>query len=401
MTGPDHIATDQTAADHTAADHTVTDHDEAAAHASVGAGSGVAEEPVPGPRGVVLGVALSPHVTDGLRAALEQQLPGLLGDRLPSHWRVELVDDALVRPPADGLDLLEAARDLMLGRDWDLVVVLTDLPLKDGRRVLLTQASPVHGVGLVSVPALGGTRTRSRVPALVVDLVASLLDLDEDDNADLVRQRLDQLSSDATGEDGLQFTARVLGGNLRLLVGMVRANRPWRLAAGLTKSLSIAAATGLLTLVSSDLWLLSEGYGPTQLAVLAVLAVAAVAGTLVIGAKLWERPRTRRERRQVALFNAATFATVVIGVVTLFAALFVISALGALVLVDADVYAALTGHALGFPEYLRVALVTASLATVGGALGAGLESDDAVRGAAYTQLDSAEVPAEPHADSAA
>jgi hypothetical protein len=239
------------------------------------------------------------------------------------------------------------------------------------------------------------------VPALVVDLVASLLDLDEDDDPDLVRQRLDQLSSDTGEDDGLQFTARVLGGNLRLLLGMVRANRPWRLAAGLTKSLSIAAATGLLTLVSSDLWLLSEGYGPTQLAVLAVLSVAAVAGTLVIGAQLWERPRARRERRQVALFNAATLATVVIGVMTLFAALFVISVLGALVLVDADVYAALTGHALGFPEYLRVALVTASLATVGGALGAGLESDDAVRGAAYTQLASTEAPAEPRADNAA
>lgn len=352
-------------------------------------------------REVVLGVALSPHVTEGLRTALAQQLSGLLGDRMPGHWRVELVDDALVRPPADGLDLLEAARDVMLERDWDLVVALTDLPLKAGRRVLVTQASPVHGVGLVSVPALGGARTRSRVPALVVDLVASLLDLDEDDDPDLVRQRLDQLSSDTGEDDGLQFTARVLGGNLRLLLGMVRANRPWRLAAGLTKSLSIAAATGLLTLVSSDLWLLSEGYGPIQLAVLAVLSVAAVAGTLVIGAQLWERPRARRERRQVALFNAATLATVVIGVMTLFAALFVISVLGALVLVDADVYAALTGHALGFPEYLRVALVTASLATVGGALGAGLESDDAVRGAAYTQLASTEAPAEPRADNAA
>ena len=32
---------------------------------------------------------------------------------------------------------------------------------------------------------------------------------------------------------------------------------------------------------------------------------------------------------------------------------------------------------------------------------AGLESDDAVRGAAYTQLASTEAPAEPHADSAA
>jgi hypothetical protein len=122
-----------------------------------------------------------------------------------------------------------------------------------------------------------------------------------------------------------------------------------------------------------------------RLTLLALLAVVAVALTLVVGARLWERPRRRQERRQVALFNAATLATVTIGVATLFAALFLISVLGAVALVDADVYEEVVGRAVGAAEYLRVALVTASLATVGGALGAGLESDDAVRGAAYTQ----------------
>lgn len=367
----------------------MTEGDTAPASASTGpeavASGRVPAGPSNGAADVVLGVVVVPQLSAGLGEALRRDLPTLLGERMPGSWRVEVVQDVLVLPPADGLDLLEAARDLMLDRDWDLVVALTDVPLRDGRRVLVTQASPVHGVGLLSVPALGASRVRSRAPNLVADLVASLLDLEEGDDPDLVRQRLEQLSSETEASDGLQFTARVLGGNARLLVGMVRANHPWRLAAGLTKSLSVAAATGLLTLVSSDLWLLSEGYGPARLAVLAVLSVVAVAGTLVVGAHLWERPRRRRERRQVALFNAATLATVVIGVLTLFAALFLISVLGALALVDADVYAAVVGRALGPAEYLRVGLVTASLATVGGALGAGLESDDAVRGAAYTQ----------------
>lgn len=77
----------------------------------------------------------------------------------------------------------------------------------------------------------------------------------------------------------------------------------------------------------------------------------------------------------------------VIGVLTFFGALFVLSFLAAVLLVDAGVFAAVVGSSVGLAEYAQLSLLTAALATVGGALGAGLENDDVVRAAAFTRND--------------
>ena len=116
-----------------------------------------------------------------------------------------------------------------------------------------------------------------------------------------------------------------------------------------------------------------------------MLAIGAVSSTLVLGAGLWERPRRRAQREQVILFNLATAATVAIGVLVFYLVLFVLSWLGALLLVDEQVLAGVVGHPVGVWDYAKLSWLTASLATVGGALGAGLEDEDVVRAAAYTR----------------
>ena len=106
--------------------------------------------------------------------------------------------------------------------------------------------------------------------------------------------------------------------------------------------------------------------------------------TLIVGARLWERVADPHTRQQIVLFNIATTATVVIGVAAFYAALFVLSLLAALLLVVPSLLADAISHPVNFGDYATVAWLTSSLATVGGALGAGLESDEAVRRAAYT-----------------
>jgi hypothetical protein len=159
----------------------------------------------------------------------------------------------------------------------------------------------------------------------------------------------------------------VLSGNLRLLIGMVRANRPWRPA---------------------------DNFGWVRLSAVAVGSVVATAVTLVVGAEMWERPGSRRVRKQVALFNLATAATVLIGILTLCLALFLLALTGALLLGVPALFAERLGHPVRPSDYLEPAWLISSLATVGGALGAGLESDESVRQAAYSYRPD-RVPTEP------
>jgi hypothetical protein len=89
-------------------------------------------------------------------------------------------------------------------------------------------------------------------------------------------------------------------------------------------------------------------------------------------------------REQVILFNVATAGTVVVGIITLYVALFALILLGASIVITPSFFEQAVGRDVGVDDYLRLAWFVASLATVGGALGAALESDEAVREAAYT-----------------
>ncbi len=174
---------------------------------------------------------------------------------------------------------------------------------------------------------------------------------------------------------GVHLVARVITGNVWLLLGMLRANRPWRLAIRLSRVLVAAA------LVTSDIWRLTDHLGHVRLSVLTVGSALAMTLTIVIGANLWERHPSANVREQVMLFN---IVTVIIGVVVFYIALFLIALAGTAVLVPDGFFASVLRHPVDFSDYLDLAWLAASIATLGGALGAGLESDDAVREAAYT-----------------
>ena len=333
-----------------------------------------------------VGVIVSPSVKSVTRESVGADLGAELSQRYAQiDWNVVVVADRLEEPPVMPLDLMESARDRMLDEDWDLVLVLTDFPLKDGRRVVKTQLSPVHGVGLVVVPALGVVQVPTRVRKACLTLVEEILDFDDDDSVDDLLRRARQRSEDIeehAGENSAQFAARVLGGNVGGLLGLVRNNRPLTLALRLTQLIAVTAAAGALMLITPDIWVLASNYGPGRLGLLSLIAVAAVTASLIVGARLWEKPRRRAEREQVTLFNVAT---VTIGVTVFYLAVFLLALAAAFLLLDGGSFKQLSDQEWRVGRIVDIAWMTASLATLGGAVGAGLEEDDIIRAAAYTR----------------
>jgi hypothetical protein len=343
---------------------------------------------------VELGLVAAPGLPSDLARELAEDLPAALPDGI--EWSIPVVvEDALVDRALGGVETIDIARERMRAEGWDLAVCISDLPLRIGRRPVVAHASATHRVALLSLPALGALHLRHRARDSIVRLVDGLLGESlelgpGDTSARRVRvtRRLKELVAPVRRElpededVDFRFVAAVVRGNLRLLAGMVRTNRPWRLITRLSRALAAALAAVVFALATSDVWRISDRAGWASLLVLAVGALVGTTVWLIAAHGLWERS-SRGDREQVVLFNAATTLTVALGVVSLYAAVFVLSFVGARVMIDEGLLSQQLGHHARLWDYAGMAWLISSLATVGGALGSALESDVAVREAAY------------------
>jgi hypothetical protein len=83
------------------------------------------------------------------------------------------------------------------------------------------------------------------------------------------------------------------------------------------------------------------------------------------------------------LYNAATVATLALALLCGYAAVFVLVLGISSLLIDDSTFRSNVGHHAGLGDYVALAWLAASIATVAGALGSGLESIEEVRHAAY------------------
>jgi hypothetical protein len=349
-------------------------------------------DPGTGTGEVVIGLIADPGLASDLVARIATELPGALDEAVSGrHWRVETARGPVGLDAEGLLPMLRHGAALRARHGWDIVVLVTDLPRRTGARPLVSDYGSADGVGLVSLPALGAVAVRRRLRRAVVDLVAHGLLADRTAApVTASRRRPHPLSPPvaqvASVEEGIDAHLALQGtrGTVRLLGGLVRANRPWRLVPSLSPALTAASAGAAFGVFYSNIWQLAAALSPLRLAVIAVLAVVAMAIWLIVDNGLWERPAAREHREEATLFNAATAATIGLGVACMAVLLVGLTTAAAAVVIPQQMMPGAVDGAATLTAYLRLGVLAGAMGIVAGALGSGLTSPDAVRQAAYS-----------------
>ncbi|GAA1291562.1 hypothetical protein [Streptomyces javensis] len=338
------------------------------------------------PPQVTVGLVADPDAPAELAEELAEDMPGLLAEQIDPNvrWSVQVVRDPMPAALLDSASILDVTRDRKIRAPWDIAICLTDLPLFGDGRPLAVDADTADRVALVSMPALGGIFLRRRLRRSIVRLVRDLMRVD---TGPVVPERTAPLKRAVADEDliDLRIVGSAARGRLRLLLGMVRANTPWRLIPALAKALAAALATSAVVLVNGTLWNVSTAIAAERLAVVSVFSTAIMVAWLIVHRHLWERPDSpsRQDREKAALYNASTVVTLSLGVLGGLLGLFVVDFAVASFLIESGVLANQVKRPVGFSDYARLAWLASSAAIVGGALGSEFESDEAVRRAAY------------------
>jgi hypothetical protein len=344
---------------------------------------------------IVVGlVATPPDYPARVASRLTAELAGRLAERVDTdvQW---IVRDGWgeVAPRRDGG--VEALLDDLASRRvddrWDVAVCLTDLPLHTDRVPLVAQSSAERRVAMVSLPALGLRQLRA-VRTAVPDLVGRLLTDASDERVPPAGWEPAELASRVTairrvvgeGDSGeLRYVASRLIGRVRLLTGMVRANRPGRALLGLSKLLVGAFGTAAFALTTETIWQMGDALGGLRLALIMLLGLTALVTWLIVAHDLWEKPDRETPAELARLFNLGTILTLTLATAVSYLVLFAGTVLAAALLIDTSVLEQTLQRPVDVADYLTLAWIISSLATVGGAIGSGLEDEETVRAAAY------------------
>jgi hypothetical protein len=349
-------------------------------------------------RTLVVGLLADPDTPAEVAAKLVDTLPDILAAQVDDEitWDVRTMTHPVTASVQDPEEVLGAVADKTANTDWDIGVYLTDLPMQHGEQPILADLDHDRRVAGLSLPGFGPFLQHHKVRHTIVRLVADLtgtadagLDQGKHNPSRLGRAAARHLQPVRALQDGDgQYTRRYVTtrgrGRARLLAGMVRTNQPWRLVLGMRTALAAVLGTSAyLTLTSTTTWVLSTRLAAGKLILTLLVAVALMVAWIIGAHHLWERARDEGEREETFLYNASTVLTLSIGVVVMSAAVYLLTLLGSLFFLEPSVLGSSLGRPPTLGDHLVLAWLATGLATIAGALGSGLDSEDAVRRAAY------------------
>lgn len=335
-----------------------------------------------------IGLLADPGAPERVATRITEGVAERISQQLDERWTVEVSPETLPLSPDGTIQLTEHASELRRRHGWDVIVYLSDLPRYVDDQPMLAEVSADQRTALIAMPVLGSFRVRARTRDLVLSLVTEILrnDISDESSVEHAIGRSDVWVHQASASsDAVRLV--LAGGYRRLQVlgGMVRSNRPGRLLHALTGCIAAAVAAGAFGIFYGSLTSVADSLSLGRLALISLLVMSVLTAWLILRNKLWNTGGHQDEIWRKGLDNTSTVITVGVSVLLLYLGLVAaLLALAASVLTPGYLQSELQ-HPIGFLEYLKVAWLSASMATMAGALGANFDSDDSVRQATFSR----------------
>lgn len=320
--------------------------------------------------------------------AVRERLESGLASAYHGPVEVEVETRLLMVDQASSLDRAAAARVAQHHPDADVVLMVTEMPRYVDGHPLVAGVFPDEGVAAVSLPTLGVWMSRGRVLRVLHNCVLRIVGARVEGDDPTMPESLRRLSSSRwhEREDGSQsLAAHSVFGTLRMVLGMVVSNEPWRTAPKLSTALATALGTGAFGIFYSSVWQMSDALSVARLIFTAMVAVTVMVLWLVIRNRLWDSPRSGRSPELTFLYNLSTGVTLTLCVLALYAVLTVVFLVAGLIVIAPSFLTAELGYPSDFTNYLKIAWFSAALGVVAGSLGTSFDDESEVRSVTHGQ----------------
>ncbi|MCH4388467.1 5,10-methylene-tetrahydrofolate dehydrogenase [Staphylococcus haemolyticus] len=337
-----------------------------------------------------IGLVPSPGVAHKLVDNAIPKVQQHLHDRIKDvdEWHFESKVDLLIGSAEDVHESIDKAAELKKEYEWDFVICITDLPSISGNKVVISDFNSEKQVSMLSLPALGWINLERKLVKSMTALVEQLYHNNTKERPKvhpLIKPKAVDPREDESSKRRYINRYFILGW-LQLILGLTRANEPWRNLFNFKKIISVAFATGTYVSIFSMPWELSVQYSTLRFIVLMIISILGMAGWLLYAHQLFEEKTSKSQRVYRYVYNATTLLTLVIITLMNYVVLYVLLSISISLFVPVGLFNSWTSANPDFTfiNYLKLLWFVSSLGLLAGAMGSTVENEEKIRRITYS-----------------
>lgn len=208
---------------------------------------------------IKVGIIAAPGFPERLSEKVIESLPSILNRELDTdaEWYFHVTTDPLIGSAEDVNKSLDAVQNVKQEHNWDYGIVVTDLPIVSNRRIIVGNLDETHSTALISLPALGWIGLRKKLKQCLLYFSESIYRSQHQDEEQqqrklnlswITRIKLEKATFDQKQDNDMETASEQEDGDetsrshtttrfilnpliiswIFLLLGMTRANEPWK-----------------------------------------------------------------------------------------------------------------------------------------------------------------------------